>query len=120
MGDLMELKTLFANFSKDVLAKIDSVHMYIVDVKNNLSTIKKGHLQRDIAKELEHDKEILTTKLEMRTRYKMEKASRKFLISQVSGSGTQTIAEIATKIVEPKSEISPGGATLGAFNALNI
>jgi hypothetical protein len=43
MGDLRELGTHFVDFSKDVLAKIDSVHMQIVNVNDHLSNIEKGH-----------------------------------------------------------------------------
>lgn len=79
---------MFANFSKDVLANIYSVHTQIADVNDDLSTIKKGHSQWDIAKELERDKEILNTNIEISTRYKMEKGGREFLKSQVNVSGT--------------------------------
>jgi ketol-acid reductoisomerase len=75
MGDLTKLKTLFANFSKDVLAMIDSVHTQIADVNDRLSNIEKGHLQRDVTKELEREKEILATKLEITTRHAMEKVT---------------------------------------------
>jgi hypothetical protein len=79
MGDLTELKTLFADFSKDVLAKIDSVHTQIADVNDRLSNIEKRHSHGDVTKELEREKEILATKLEIATRHAMEKVGHDFL-----------------------------------------
>jgi ketol-acid reductoisomerase len=62
--------------------------MQIVDVNDHLSNIEKGHSQRDVAKELEREKEILATKLEITTRHTMEKADHDFLKAHADNSGT--------------------------------
>lgn len=40
MDDLAEIQKLFADFSKDVVTKIDTVHMQLVDVNVRLFTIE--------------------------------------------------------------------------------
>jgi hypothetical protein len=78
MADAAEIQKLFANFSKDVLIKIDIVHTQLADVNARLTDIETRRSAKDVAAELEREKELLTLKLEMTTKEAMEKAGRDF------------------------------------------
>jgi hypothetical protein len=80
-----------------------------------------------MAKEVEREKEILTTKLEITTRHAMEKVSCAFLKEQADKSNTQVILEITAKLEaklfykeEQKPEIQPGRVAPSAFLTLDI
>jgi hypothetical protein len=129
MADTNEIKQLFANFSKNVLAKI-VVHTQLADVSERLTTIETGHQGKDVAAELEREKELLAIKLEMTTKEAMEKVGRDFLKAQTENTGTLTMAEIAAKLEaklfykdDAKPEIALGGVAPpapGTFPALEI
>jgi hypothetical protein len=114
MGDLAEIQKLFADFSKDVLAKIDIVHTQLANVNVYLSTMEKGRSAKEVAEKFKREKQLLTIKLEIATRDAMEKVGRDFLKAQTDNSNTQAIPEIAAKLEaklfckeEPKPEICP-------------
>jgi hypothetical protein len=130
MADATEIQKLFADFSKDVLANIDTVHTQLADVSARLTTIEMGRSAKDVVTELEREKELLALKLEMTTMEAMEKAGSDFLKAQTENSSTQAIAKIAARLEaklfykdESEPEIPSGGAAPaapGAFPALEI
>jgi hypothetical protein len=42
MGDVAKIQKLFADFSKNVLARIDTIHTQLTDVNVRLSNMEKG------------------------------------------------------------------------------
>jgi hypothetical protein len=130
MADANEIKQLFANFSKDILAKINIIHTQLTDVNERLTTIESGCEANHVTAELEREKELLAIKLEMTTKEPMEKAGHDFLKAQTKNTGTQAMAEITAKLEaklfykdDAKPEIAPDGAappTPGTFPALEI
>jgi beta-xylosidase len=129
MADAAEIQKFFTDFSKDVLAKIDTIHMQLADVNARLTAIETGRSAKDMAAELERE-ELLALKLEMTTKEAMEKAGRDFLKAQTKNFITQATTEITARLEaklfykdEPKPEIPSGGAVPAApdaFLALEI
>lgn len=78
MAKLAEIQKLNANFSKDIIAKIDTVHSQITDVNSHLNTFEMRCLDKDMVDELERGKQLLSIKLDD-TRDAMEKASCDFI-----------------------------------------
>jgi ketol-acid reductoisomerase len=53
--------------------------MQLADVSARLTAIETGRSAKDMATELEHEKELLALKLEMTTKEAMEKVGHDFL-----------------------------------------